>query len=50
VIVLAGIMRSAGWSFTNLLIMMGAIALAATRRVPVVLVLMLAAVVGIVMR
>jgi chromate transporter len=50
VIVLAGIMRSAGWSLTNLLIMLGAIALGATRRVPVVLVLMLAALVGIVIR
>jgi chromate transporter len=50
VIVLAGIMRSAGWSFTNFLIMLGAIGLAATRRVPVVLVLLLAALVGIVIR
>ena len=50
VIVLAGIMRSAGWSLTNFFIMLGAIGLGATRRVPVVIVLMLAAVVGIVIR
>jgi len=50
VIVLAGIMRSAGWSFTNLLIMLGAIGLGATRRVPVVLVLVLAALAGIIIR
>jgi chromate transporter len=50
VIVLAGIMRSAGWGFTNLLIMLGAIGLGATRRLPVVLVLLLAALVGIVLR
>ena len=50
VIVLAGIMRSVGWNSTNLVIMLCAIGLAATRRVPVVLVLMLAAVAGIVLR
>ena len=33
-IVLTGIMRSVGWTSTNLMIMMGAIALGATRRVP----------------
>ena len=45
--VLAGIMKSAGWTSTNLMIAMGAIALGATRRVPVPAVLMLAALVGI---
>jgi chromate transporter len=50
VMVLAGIMRSAGWNSTNLFIMLGAIGLGATRRVPVVLVLLLAALVGIVIR
>ena len=46
-VVLAGIMNSAGWTSTNLLIMLGTIALGATRRVPVLLMLMLAALVGI---
>jgi chromate transporter len=46
-IVLTGIMHTAGWTFTNLLIMSGAIGLGATRRVPVLLVLVLAALVGI---
>jgi chromate transporter len=50
VIVLGGIMRSVGWNSTNMVIMLCAIGLAATRRVPVVLVLMLAAVAGIVLR
>jgi len=47
VIVLTGIMNSAGWTSTNLMITTGAIALGATRRVPVLLVLVLAAFVGI---
>jgi chromate transporter len=46
-IVLVGIMNSAGWTSTNLMIMLGTIGLGATRRVPVPLVLMLAALVGI---
>jgi chromate transporter len=46
-IVLTGIMTSAGWSYTNLLIMAGAIALGATRRVPVLLILVFAAIAGI---
>ena len=47
VVVLTGIMNTAGWSATNLMITIGAIALAATRRVPVVVVLLLAAIAGI---
>lgn len=47
VVVLTGIMNTAGWSATNLLITAGAIALGATRRVPVVVVLVLAAIAGI---
>jgi chromate transporter len=47
VVVLTGIMNTAGWSFTNLMITLGAIILGATRRVPVVLVLALAAIAGI---
>jgi chromate transporter len=46
-VVLAGIMNTVGWSSTNLMIMLGTMALAATRRVPVLLMLMLAALVGI---
>jgi chromate transporter len=46
-VVLAGIMKSAGFTSTNFLIMLGAIGLGATRRVPVVLVLVLAALMGI---
>jgi len=46
-IVLTGIMDSAGWSATNLMITIGAIALGATRRVPVPVVMLLAALVGI---
>ena len=46
-VVLAAIMNSSGWTSTNLTIMLGAIALGATRRVPVLLVLALAAIVGI---
>jgi chromate transporter len=45
--VLTGIMSGAGWTFTNLMIMMGAFCLGATRRVPVILVLALAALAGI---
>jgi len=47
VTVLAGIMNTAGWNTTNLLITAGAILLGASRRVPVVAVLALAAIVGI---
>ena len=47
VIVLTGIMNTAGWNVTNLVIAVGAIALGATQRVPVLAVLILAAVVGI---
>jgi chromate transporter len=47
-VVLAGILNSAGWSLTNLMIMVGTIGIAATRRVPVLLMLALAAIVGIV--
>jgi len=46
-VVLAGIMSTAGWNVTNMLIAIGAIGLGATRRVPVLLVLVLAALVGI---
>ena len=45
--VLTGIAANAGWTATNLMIIVGAIALGATRRVPVLLVLTLAAMVGI---
>jgi chromate transporter len=48
-IVLTNIMTTAGWTSTNLMITVGAIALGATRRVPVIVVLLLAAVVGIAM-
>jgi chromate transporter len=47
VIVLTSVMNTAGWTWTNLLITVGAIALGATRRVPVLVVLLLAAIVGI---
>jgi chromate transporter len=47
VIVLTGIMNTAGWTLTNLLITIAAIALGATRRVPVVVILLLAAIAGI---
>jgi chromate transporter len=47
VVVLTGIMTTAGWTFTNMMIALGAIILAATRRVPVVLVLALSAIAGI---
>jgi chromate transporter len=46
-VVLAGIMNSSGWTAANILIMAGAFALSATRRVPVLLVLVLAALAGI---
>jgi len=46
-VVLAGIMRGAGINITNLLIALGALGLGATRRVPVIVVLGLAALVGI---
>ena len=46
-VVLAGIMNSSGWTSVNLIIMLGAAALGATRRLPVLLVLGLAALVGI---
>ena len=47
VVVLTGIMNTAGWSSTNLMITLGAFVLGATRRVPVFLVLAVAAIVGI---
>ena len=47
VIVLTGIMNTAGWNSTNLIITLGAIVLGAMRRVPVLVVLVLAAIVGI---
>jgi len=47
VFVLAGIMKTAGWNLTNLMIASGAFLLGATRRVPVVVVLLLAATFGI---
>src|SRR5262245_36769659 len=46
-VVLTGIMGSVGWTSPNLMIMLGAIVLGATRRVPVIVILALAAVVGI---
>ena len=49
VIVLIGIMNTAGWTLANILIVVGTIFLASTRRVPVLVVLMLAAFVGIVL-
>lgn len=48
IVVLGGIMHTAGWTRANVMIMLGTIAVAATRRVPVLLMLALAAVVGIV--
>jgi chromate transporter len=48
-IIMTGIMKSAGWTPTNMMITAGAIALAATRRVPVLVVIVLAALVGIVL-
>jgi chromate transporter len=46
-VVLAGIMSGAGWSATNLLVVLGALGLGATRRVPVLVVLVAAALAGI---
>jgi chromate transporter len=46
-VVLAGIMGGAGWTATNLLIALGALGLGATRRVPVLAVLALAALAGV---
>ena len=46
-IVLTGIMKSAGFNPTNLMIMLAAIGLGATRRVPVPVILVLAELVGI---
>lgn len=46
-VVLVGIMRGAGVNATNVLIALGALGLGATRRVPVIVVMALAAVVGI---
>jgi chromate transporter len=46
-IVMTTIMKSAGWTSTNVMITAGAIALGATRRVPVPIILVLAALVGI---
>jgi chromate transporter len=48
-VVLAGIMNGAGWNITNLLIVLGALGLGATGRVPVLAVLLAAALVGIVL-
>ena len=47
-IVLTGIMNNAGWNAVNIVIALGAITLGATRRVPVVVVLLMAGIVGIV--
>jgi chromate transporter len=47
VAVLGGIMNNAGWTPTNLMITLGTIGVAATRRVPVLLMLVMAALVGI---
>jgi chromate transporter len=47
VVVLASVMNTAGWTWTNLMITAGAIALGATRRIPVLAVLVLAAIVGV---
>jgi chromate transporter len=49
VIVLTGIMKSTGWTSSNVLIAAGAIALGSTRRVPGLLILIFAAIVGIVL-
>jgi len=47
VIVLTGIMNAAGFTSINLMITLGAIVLGATRRVPVLAILLLAAIAGI---
>jgi chromate transporter len=49
VAVLGGIMNNVGWTSSNLLITLGTIGVASTRRVPVLLMLALAALVGIVL-
>jgi len=49
VIILASIMKSAGWTSANLMITAGAVALGSTRRLPVPLILALAAIVGVVL-
>ena len=46
-VVLTGIMRTAGFNLPNILIALAALGLGATRRVPVIVVLALAALVGI---
>ena len=47
VVVLTRIMNTSGWNPTNLMITLGAIVIGATRRVPVFVVLAVAAIVGI---
>src|SRR5262245_40890851 len=47
VIVLTRIMNTAGWNPTSLMIVVGAVVLGATRRIPVLVVLLLSAIVGI---
>lgn len=49
-IVLSRIMSTAGWDLTNLAIAAGALALGAMRRVPVVVILILAAATGVALR
>jgi chromate transporter len=49
VVVLTGIMKSTGWTSSNVLIAAGAIALGSTRRVPGLLILIFAGIVGIVL-
>ena len=49
VMILAGIMKNAGWTSSNVVIAAGAIALGSTRRVPGVVILLFAAIVGIVL-
>ncbi len=50
VFVLAGIMKTAGWNLTNFMIASGALLLGGTRRVPVVVILLLAATIGILLQ
>jgi chromate transporter len=47
-VILTGILKNAGWTFTNSMIATGAMAVGSTRRVPVLLILAMAAVAGIV--
>ena len=47
VVVLTRIMNNAGWTSTNIMIMLATIGLGATRRVPVLLILVLAGLAGI---